>query len=140
MEARNKTILWVDDQIEYFGSYCEKLESEDFIVMTAPSADIALEIIKKEKIDIFLIDLRMPEIDGIDLLRKLNEQESTKNSILAAYSSYHYLPQYKNGLKALGFPVQLIDKDFPPIDSPELYDRFIAPITNLSKTEINITK
>ena len=51
----------------------------------------AIKIIKSEKVDIVLTDIRMPEIDGIELAREMAKSESsTKVILLSGYSDFVY--------------------------------------------------
>jgi DNA-binding NtrC family response regulator len=63
-------VLIVDDEIRFLESIVAGLESynDRFNVLTAVNGRSALEIIEKEKIDLLVSDLRMPEMDGFTLL------------------------------------------------------------------------
>ncbi len=52
------------------------LTLEGFDVETASGGREAVALIRKQKFDLILLDLRMPEGDGFDVLRFLNEQGS----------------------------------------------------------------
>ena len=57
------------------------------IVWTADSADQALAELRVRPVDIVLVDLRMPEVSGLDLLRKVQSSApDTKRVILSAYA------------------------------------------------------
>jgi two-component system nitrogen regulation response regulator NtrX len=69
---RDKKILIVDDEPNVRSSLKGVLEDEDFIVLTASNGEEALEIIPKEKPDVILLDLLMPNgIDGIETLKRI---------------------------------------------------------------------
>lgn len=72
------TVLVVDD-IEANVKLLEaKLLSEYYTVLTASSGLQALEIIKQEKVDIVLLDVMMPEMDGFETCKKIkSDPEST---------------------------------------------------------------
>jgi DNA-binding NtrC family response regulator len=63
------TILVVDDNDLVRDSLSQILENEKYTVLTAENGNDALEVLKKEKPDIVLLDLRMPEMDGIEFLK-----------------------------------------------------------------------
>jgi two-component system cell cycle response regulator len=67
------TILVVDDLAINRKLLEVKLLSEYYIVLTAKTAERALEILKTNKIDIILLDIMMPGIDGISACRKIKE-------------------------------------------------------------------
>ncbi|MFT5697346.1 MAG: DNA-binding NtrC family response regulator [Desulforhopalus sp.] len=65
------TILLVDDEEVLRESISDFLEDRDYKVFTAENGYTALEIFKKEKPDLILSDLRMPEMDGLELLQTI---------------------------------------------------------------------
>ncbi len=63
------TILVIDDEAVIRDSFTDYLEDRDYRVLTAENGRIGLEMIKHEKPQMVMVDLRMPELDGIELLR-----------------------------------------------------------------------
>jgi DNA-binding NtrC family response regulator len=66
-------ILVVDDDAIVIKSCRRILEAEGFEVSTVPGADKALEAIKNSDFDILLIDVKMPERDGMYLMREIKK-------------------------------------------------------------------
>jgi len=66
-------ILVVDDDAIVIKSCRRILEAEGFEVLTVPSADEALEIIKRYDFDLLLIDVKMPKHDGMYLMREVKQ-------------------------------------------------------------------
>ncbi len=66
-----KTILVVDDEKGVRESLNKVLSKEDYRVLEADSAEAALVICRKEFVNLVLTDLKMPEMDGLELLRAL---------------------------------------------------------------------
>jgi len=64
-------ILVVDDEKNIRVLYKEELEREGYNVITAADAKEALEILEKEKVDLVILDIRMPGMHGIDALEKM---------------------------------------------------------------------
>ncbi len=74
MEASNMaTILIIDDEIVIRQTYADFLEDRDFNVLTAEDGRIGLEILKEAHPDLILTDLRMPEINGFEVLQRARE-------------------------------------------------------------------
>jgi DNA-binding response OmpR family regulator len=71
--ANVKTLI-VDDDPIVLASCKRVFEAEGFAVYVAPSADKALEIMKNTTFNILLIDVKMPERDGMYLTRAVKEQ------------------------------------------------------------------
>ncbi|MFC1901879.1 response regulator [Chloroflexota bacterium] len=58
---KQKTILIADDEIGYAEGIIDALEFEGYRVLTARSAESALNILKKGNIDLALVDIMMPQ-------------------------------------------------------------------------------
>lgn len=67
------TILLVDDEPDILGSYQRVLELvlHDVRILTAQSAREALYLLAKNRCDLVISDFRMPEMDGVRLLREV---------------------------------------------------------------------
>ncbi len=67
-EADGKeTILVVDDEVDLLALTCEILIQHNYRVFHADNAEYALEILQREKIDLLLSDIIMPDMDGYTL-------------------------------------------------------------------------
>ncbi|GBE05418.1 MAG TPA: response regulator [Nitrospirae bacterium] len=66
-------ILIVDDDIHIQRLYKEELEEEGYEIVVAGTGQDALDLFVKEDPDIVTLDILMPDIDGITLLRKMKE-------------------------------------------------------------------
>ncbi len=64
-------ILVVDDEEIMRSSMSEWLKEEGYLVKTAENGYLALELAKKELFDLAIIDLKMPGMDGIEVLKHL---------------------------------------------------------------------
>jgi DNA-binding response OmpR family regulator len=80
----NKTILVVDDEERLTSLLRAYLEQEGFRVMTAANGLQALEIIRRDPADLIVLDIMMPEMDGVEFLRVLRAQHTTPVILLTA--------------------------------------------------------
>jgi two-component system, OmpR family, response regulator len=64
-------VLLVDDEPDFLEVTAERMEARGMNVVTATSAEEALDIISKESFDAVVLDFMMPGMDGIKTLRKL---------------------------------------------------------------------
>jgi two-component system, NtrC family, response regulator len=67
------TILVVDDEPNYLIVLSELLRDEDYEVFTADCGPAALKIARETDLDLVLSDMKMPGMDGIELLARLKE-------------------------------------------------------------------
>jgi DNA-binding NtrC family response regulator len=70
----NVKTLIVDDDMIVLDSCKRVFEAEGFEVCVVPSADQALKAMKNSMFDILLIDVKMPERDGMYLMRAVKKQ------------------------------------------------------------------
>ena len=77
-ETHKQTILAVDDTLANIDAVKGVL-AQDYIVQVALSGKMALKIIEKQKPDLILLDIMMPEMDGYEVCQILKSQPSTKD-------------------------------------------------------------
>ena len=68
-----KTVLIIDDEKSVRYSFADFLEDRNFKVLTAENGRIGLELIELKQPHIVLVDLRMPELDGLEVLKRSRE-------------------------------------------------------------------
>ncbi|MCC6749144.1 MAG: response regulator [Deltaproteobacteria bacterium] len=96
-------VLAVDDDVENVEAI-ERILRKDYRVFTATSGEEALEIFKKETIEVIITDQRMPGMTGTDLLRKTLElNPNVIRIILSAYTDASALTDAINTAKAHHF-------------------------------------
>lgn len=66
-------VLVVDDEPVVGELFFDLLKKEDCVVQSVLSGEDALEIVKKEDFDIVLLDIKLPDINGIEVLKKMKE-------------------------------------------------------------------
>lgn len=85
MKAR---ILIVDDEEPIRHSLGEILRLEGYEVASAESGEVALDHVQKSTFDLVLLDIRMPGMDGIDVLKAIHKNyPDTKVVLLTAHGS-----------------------------------------------------
>ena len=67
-----KTVLVVDDDPSILSLVKEQLSSYEYLPILAASGEEALEIASETQIDLLLTDVKMPGINGIDLVRQFS--------------------------------------------------------------------
>ncbi|MDD5645088.1 MAG: response regulator [bacterium] len=114
-----KKILIVDDQPEVRELVTITLKNENYKILEAKDGQESIDIIKKEKPDIILLDIMLPgEIDGFEVCRRVKQDEELKNISVVMLSSQGAKEDIKEG-KCAGAndyfvkpfsPLQLIKK------------------------------
>ncbi len=86
-----KKILVVDDEENIRELYKEEFEEMGYSVTTVSNGALALSAMDSTKFDLVTLDMRMPDIDGIETLRKMKEKDSTLPVIICtAYEEYKH--------------------------------------------------
>jgi len=81
--------LVVDDEESVCTAIKEILEPEDFVVTTTLSSPAAVDLARQNSYDLIISDLKMPDLDGMQLYEKVREIES--KSIFMLVTAYHTL-------------------------------------------------
>lgn len=77
-----QVVLAVDDDRQVLESVAMLLDACDFCVVTAQNGNEALKIVKTQKIDCVLSDIKMPEMDGMELLAAIRKHDAQVPVIL----------------------------------------------------------
>jgi len=81
MEGKYK-LLVVDDEESLRTILRDELSHRNYTVKDAENGQTALAILKKEKQDIVLLDVRMPEMDGLELLRIIRKDNLARKVVM----------------------------------------------------------
>ena len=77
--SKNKKILITEDEKSMLQALEDTFKSENFDILKAENGEKGLEVAFKEHPDVILIDIVMPKMDGITMLKKLREDDWGKN-------------------------------------------------------------
>jgi DNA-binding NtrC family response regulator len=88
VNSAEKTILVVDDESDLRDSLGKVLRKEGYVVLLAEGGERALELLASKHVDLVLTDLRMPQMSGMDLLRRIKQQwPDIEVLVLTAYGT-----------------------------------------------------
>jgi two-component system alkaline phosphatase synthesis response regulator PhoP len=82
-EANEFKILIADDEPDILEFVSYNLNKEGYQVSTAKNGAEAIELAKKIKPHLILLDIMMPELDGVEVCRELRSNPEFKNTIIA---------------------------------------------------------
>ncbi|RJP93765.1 MAG: response regulator [Desulfobacteraceae bacterium] len=75
-------VLIVDDEVDFLNLMSERLKTRDMDVSTATNAKEALKMIDEKFYDAVVLDLQMPEMDGLETLKIMKEKNPDIQIIL----------------------------------------------------------
>ena len=115
------TILVIDDQRELADLVRRALERENFEVLIATSGESGLRVAREHELDLVVLDLTMPDLDGLDVCRQLRadpRRAAVPIIVLSARASA--------AERALGLEVGADDYVIKPFEARELLARVRA--------------
>ena len=127
----NNKILLVDDDTDILEILQYNLRKSNFIVETASNGIIAIEKALKFKPDLIVLDVMMPDMDGITTLRKIRELPELENVMITFLTARNEDYSEIAGLEAGA-------DDY--IDKPIQPKVFVAKIKSLLRRRLNIEK
>ena len=94
--ASKKTILIVDDDKSILRTFTRILQKSGYEIETAETGKEAIEKTEDQHFDLALVDIRLPDMEGTDLLAKLKKQlQQTVKIMITGF------PSLETGVKAL---------------------------------------
>jgi len=106
---KKKKILVVDDELAFLETIKNRLEANNYKVVTASSGKVALDKVEKDKPDAILLDILMPGLDGLEVLKNIRKKD--KNLPVFIVSAYFNEERFKKAgkLNASGFIIKTGD-------------------------------
>ena len=80
MADTRKRILAVDDDLPALAALKANLAQRGYEVQTAGSGEDALELIERESYDLFILDVNMPGVNGLEVCKHIRQNPKTENT------------------------------------------------------------
>ncbi|MGH9370728.1 MAG: response regulator, partial [Vicinamibacterales bacterium] len=122
--APRSTILVVDDSPVNLQVLVRTLQGSGHRILVAKSGGTALEIARRTRPDLMLLDVMMPDIDGFDVCRAIKAQPETQDTIVIFLSALGDVSDKVSGLR-LG----AVDYVTKPIQAEEVLARVATHLT-----------
>jgi two-component system response regulator (stage 0 sporulation protein F) len=92
--VKDKKVLIVDDQNGIRILLMEVFNSEGYTTMQAPNGKVALEIVRNDAPDLVLLDMKIPGMDGLEILKHIKEiNPEIKVIMMTAYGELDMIKQ-----------------------------------------------
>lgn len=124
-----KTILIVDDETKILRLARDYLEHASFTVLTAETGKTALAVARAEKPNLIVLDLGLPDVDGLDVIRALRKESNVPIIVLTARG--------EESDKLVGLELGADDYLTKPFSPKELVARVRAVLRRAETTPVN---
>lgn len=108
-----KKILVIEDDLALQKAYKGMFMSGDYELLQAYDGEKGVQMAEQQKPDVILLDIMMPKMNGIEVLKKLKTIEETKNIDVIVLSNLSG-PQINDEIKAIGAVNYLVKSDTDP--------------------------
>lgn len=119
------TVLIVDDDEMILKMYEFVFKENGMEVLLAKNGNEALAILETQKPQLVLLDIMMPEMSGIDLLKKLHDNQKLLDLNVFVLTNF-VDPKIKSEAYALGAKDYLVKSDYTP---NEIYQKVTKALT-----------
>ena len=119
-----KKILLIEDEKILADMYKEKFEREGLEVVCALKAEEGFELAKKEKPDLIILDILLPDKNGISFLEKKIKTPEIAQIPVVALSNYDHPRARKRALE-LGVKEYIIKTGFTPKEIVEKIKKYL---------------
>ncbi len=103
MTAQVKSVLLVDDEAKLLKTIAQRIEMMGYKPLTATSGIAAIDIVMKNPIDLAIVDLQMPDMNGLVTITKLKEIKPGLKTILLTGHGNDKVKQATESLNTLYF-------------------------------------
>lgn len=100
MDPIKKQILLVEDEEAIAAIYKQELDKAGYQTDTFPTGGQALEAVQKKSYDVILLDIMLPDTNGVELLKKIKSMATTKNARILMVSNLGQESIMKDSLMA----------------------------------------
>jgi len=95
-----KTVLIIEDEEDAAELFAEMMRVSGFRVVKTSKSTSALTMMTAEKPDVILLDIMMPEISGLDILRQMRRDPALANIPVIVITAKGMPADIKNGMEA----------------------------------------
>jgi len=78
----NAKLLIIDDEVEFASTLCQRLQIRNFDATCVHSGGEGLAVLNEIEPEVVILDLKMPDMDGLDVLKKIKENNQSIEVIL----------------------------------------------------------
>lgn len=99
MSQNKGTILLIEDEESFRTIYGDVIRNDGYEILEAEDGERGLELVKEKKPDLVLLDLVIPKLHGLEVLKKIRADEATKDIPVLILSVLGAQEDIKKGLE-----------------------------------------
>ena len=100
MTSTEKTVLIIEDEADAAELFAEMMRVSGFRVLKTSSSAPALSLVASEKPDLVILDIMMPEVSGLDILREMRQDPGLAGIPVVVVSAKSMPADIKTGMEA----------------------------------------
>jgi CheY-like chemotaxis protein len=100
MSTPEKTVLIIEDEADAADLFAEMMRVSGFRVLKTSSSAPAISMMTAEKPDVVLLDIMMPDISGLDIMRQMRADPDLAGIPVVVVSAKGMPADIKNGMEA----------------------------------------
>jgi CheY-like chemotaxis protein len=100
MNAEQKTVIVVEDEADAAELFAEMMRVTGFRVIKSSGSTSAIEIIRREQPDVVLLDVMMPDVSGLEVLRFMRREPNLAKTPVIVISAKSLPVDIKDGMQA----------------------------------------
>ncbi len=112
-KTAGRVLMLIEDDPLLINMYQTKFSTEGFQVFTATDGEAGIKLLEAEKPDIILLDIMMPKLDGIEVLRRIKQNPQLKNTPVLMLSNLSEAAKQQEA-KTLGAKDFIVKANFTP--------------------------
>jgi DNA-binding NtrC family response regulator len=109
-------VLIIDDEVSFSEVLKKRLTKRGFMVRTAGNGREGLEALREKQADVIVLDMRMPEMDGVETFRAIKELDPAAEVIFLT-------GHVDTDTACIGLEMGAFDYCLKPIDIDTLHDK-----------------
>jgi len=122
-------ILVIDDEKNFGESLRKLFKDEGYEIATAYSGQEGLRKARREPFDLMIVDLKMPDINGLDVLKKIKEEQP--DTMMVMITGYSTIESVTEAFKTGAF--DYISKPFTPKEISSVVEKALETKKRLTK-------
>lgn len=120
----NKIVLVEDDEL-FVKMYQKKFQKEGFELLTALDGEEGLKLIQQTKPELVILDLMMPKMGGVELLRKIRTDQDLKDLPVVVMTNLNSSSAEVKEAIGLGVKETVLKTDVTPAEIVEVAKKYL---------------